>query len=101
MGRVCPPHKYTFGLYAGQVFNADNIALFNFTLKYSKRSICISSFNYADITHQMRFKPTELIEWSPAILLNCTNYRTVLRYLSASLAIFFEENPKCMLTLPF
>lgn len=101
IGRVYGPHKYRFGLYAGQIVNSDDRSIFNFTLTFGKRNISFGTFNYSDVTHQMKFKPDELIEWSPAILLSCTNYRVLLRYLTTSLHIFFDENPKCRLILPF
>lgn len=101
IGRVYGPNKYRFGLYAGQIVNSDDISIFNFTLKLSKRNISFSTFNYSDVSCQMKFKIDELIEWSPAIMLSCTNYRVLLRYLVTSLHIFFDENPKCRLILPF
>lgn len=81
--------------YVGSVLALDDTPLFEFVLSVSRRSIRFTSFTYADIDN-MVFRPDELIEWSPAILLNCTNYLTFLRYLNCSLSIWLESNPNIL-----
>ena len=77
--------------YSGYIYDIDKHILFEFDLCLSKRNIRFIRFDYA-VVSDMKYKPTELKEWSPALFLPCTNYFTLLCYLEMSLKVYLHEN---------